>query len=672
MTATSIQSFRRVDVMPALHNLRDNNDDGANQSESPLSLQQQSAPSSRYTRLRMSLAARRAAVVALLACGGALWFAIGNGRGVGAMRWILLAASVGIGALPPVSKRVAALRDRIRHPSRRTAERTALLVGILATTYFVFTAFHQDRDLFPKTHDESSYLLGMQMLAHGRLWMPKHPLADFFETFYVIVDPVYASKYFPGTALMYAPTIWLHWPTWVLPVVASGAIVGLLYRLITDLVDGAAGLLTAMLMASLSWFRMLSILLFSQVPMLLLGLLLFWAWLRWREKQRAGWLIAIGAFAGWAAITRPVDALVFAAVVGIGIGCTLRRQASRKWLVAAAWVILGAAPFLTIQLVFDKGVTGHFLQTPFTYYIDRDHPQTSFGFHEFDPERVPVSSLPQKRDYYRNVIQPLVQRHRIGNLLHNWVRRDAPGQPSYDRPRLPMVVDSTMPFRVLLPIAFVGLLGLTDVRRRVLWLTLPLFIVAYVPYTFFLEHYAVSVAPAVILSVVLGGEVVAATWPRFGCAIRSSFALGIVTLALLSTYELNPVSTLLDKDKGPLDPHLVDDETFHSSFLRAINTQIPDAIQKPAVILFRYAPGQNVIEEPVYNNAAAWPDDQEIVRAHDLGERDVEIVRYYAERQPDRMFYRFDRATMTLSPPLGTAKQLYAEMRRPPTTATTR
>jgi hypothetical protein len=72
----------------------------------------------------------------------------------------------------------------------------------------------------------------------------------------------------------------------------------------------------------------------------------------------------------------------------------------------------------------------------------------------------------------------------------------------------------------------------------------------------------------------------------------------------------------------------------------------------------------------VYNNLAAWPDDQAIVRAHDLGDgRNIEIVRYYAEHQPQRVFYRFDRATMTLSPPLGTARQLLAEMQqRGPTT----
>jgi hypothetical protein len=78
------------------------------------------------------------------------------------------------------------------------------------------------------------------------------------------------------------------------------------------------------------------------------------------------------------------------------------------------------------------------------------------------------------------------------------------------------------------------------------------------------------------------------------------------------------------------------------------------------VILFTYKTGVNIIEEPVYNTTVAWPDDAAVIRAHDLGDRNREILDYYARTQPERVFYRYDRASNTLSPPLGTAKSLAA------------
>ena len=189
-------------------------------------------------------------------------------------------------------------------------------VAIVAGVFLFWTAWWQGRDFFPKTHDEQSYLLQMRMLAQGRLWMPAHELADFFETFHVEVEGVYASVYFPGTAMMYVAGLWVGWPIWLLPLMISSACVGLLYAIVTDLVDGLAGLLAAVLLLSLSWFRMLSILLMGQVPALFLGLVMFWAWLRWREAramegdEAAGpapawrefaWVLLIGACAGWMA-----------------------------------------------------------------------------------------------------------------------------------------------------------------------------------------------------------------------------------------------------------------------------------------------------------------------------------------------------------------------------------
>ena len=92
-------------------------------------------------------------------------------------------------------------------------------------------------------------------------------------------------------------------------------------------------------------------------------------------------------------------------------------------------------------------------------------------------------------------------------------------------------------------------------------------------------------------------------------------------------------------------------------FAQTVARALANLPHKPAVVLFHYSAEANVHEEPVYNTDVAWPDDAPVIRAHDLGPRNVEIFRYYAARQPDRFFYRFDRADNSLKP-LGYARDL--------------
>jgi len=76
--------------------------------------------------------------------------------------------------------------------------------------------------------------------------------------------------------------------------------------------------------------------------------------------------------------------------------------------------------------------------------------------------------------------------------------------------------------------------------------------------------------------------------------------------------------------------------------------------------LFKFDPSWNVTYEPVYNWQVVWPDDARVVRAHDLGaQRDLELYRYYAQREPARRVYRYDLKDRSLVF-LGTAGELAA------------
>lgn len=594
---------------------------------------------------------RRWVVVGLLAAGVALWLAAGND--MPPLRWAVVLGVVGLSLVPPVNRGLDRVLDRVRHPSPRAAEWAGVLIGVAATTYLIATAFAQDRGLAPKTHDDCSYVIGAQMLARGRLWMPQHPMADFFESFYVLVKPVYCSIYFPGTALMFAPMVWFGWASWILPVVLSGVIVGLLYRIVTELADGAAGALAAVWMVSLGWFRTLSILVMSHVAMLLLGLLVVWAWLRWRrDPRRWGWAAAVGAFSGWAAITRPADALAYAVPVGLVMAAGLWGQPARRWAATAAALVAGAAPFLALQVVLNVAVTGHPLRTPYTAYLERDQPGSEFGIKRYDPSWRPASALPQKQAHY-DWCRRFFEHHQPHNFARAWFfeQRTASGQ--FQPSNLVMLTEATLPGRVLLVLLPAGLLALGTTGgsrgRWVLAATAPLFVLLYVFNPFFLDHYAVVVAPAVVLCVLLGCRAVAAAAGGPDWARRAGVALaaGVLAVAATSLWQV--------KRFMPTPGQLPRDGWLEGGELAFVHQAIDLTVRPPAVVLFATPPSH--FAEPVYNPDVAWPDDAPVVRAHDLGERNREIIEYYARRQPDRRFYHFDWHGRGITP-LGTAAAL--------------
>lgn len=620
---------------------------------------------------------------------------------LGVARWIVVAVVAAAAATPSASRWIGAIMASLEATSPAARMRIAIAVGLLATVYLILTAHLQGRDLFAKTHDDQSYLLQMQMLARFRLWMPQHPLADFFDTFYVLNRPVYASLYFPGAAMLYVPTIWLGLPTWLLPACVAGGIVTLTFRIIAEVADVTSGLLAAMALVALEYFRVFSVLLTSHEPMLLLGLLMTWAWLRFRVRsaeaartqderpdfretvsadtepgvavvetkpsgsssdrrsrsrvRSAGWALAIGVFSGWAAITRPADAVCFAMPIGLVMLLDWLRPRTpenetelpaasgpsrvRSALVTSLLIVAGAAPFLILQAVFNRGVTGHWLETPYTHYLRQDQPNTSFGFHAFDPAQRPASTNVKKQDYYDQFFADYILRHQPGENLTWW-----------GRVYLPMTVDTTLPTRLALPLVAVGLLVVLRDRRRVVVAgVIPFFLLVYYFNTFFLEHYALIIAPAVLLLAVLGIRRTAAAWPRHGLAIRSSLSAGLLAVSVLLLPEFNRFWP---------DRHQSGDETMTSSIMRMAKVELPPALDKPAIVLFAYRFGDSIVEEPVYNSETSWPDDAPVIYAHDLGNRNQELYRYYAERQPERQVYRFDRHAAEPLQDLGKVKDL--------------
>jgi hypothetical protein len=578
---------------------------------------------------------RRLIVTLLLWLGALWWLSLGyfvNQRAIEILALILLLALI-----LPIRRRIEVVVDSLRHPTPRSANYTASGVAIGATALLYAFAAHQGRPFVPTFHDEHAYLIQMQMLARGRLWMPQHPLADFFETFHVFVKPVYASIYFPGTSLLYVPTVWLHLPYWFMPLLVAGAVVGLTYRVLTELVDGVAGLLGALFLLSLRTFRLVSIMMMSHPLMAFWGLLSIYTWLLWRRQQRRGWALLLGVVLGWAAITRPLDALCFAVPIAVGVLWDLRHTAISHRLATAGLIAGATIPFLSLQLIANDGITGHLLETPDQAYVARLYPGLS-NFAPFDPRWKPQSNLVQQQLFYDDYIAPGMRHHTADSIL-----------PMPYKSRLPTMLRANLPDTILLILLPVGILGLTDFRRRVIWSILPIFIGAYAVFSSLLPYYALPVILPFLLTLILGIRVVAESWPARQRAISAILTLTVATIAIT---DMPPIGRT-GYDAGRPWPVMV-----------AVHRLLPKAVSAPAVVLFPFHRGDDFHEEPVYNVDVAWPDDAPIIHAQDLGpERNQDIAAYYARTQPDRTFYRFDRRNFTLMP-LGKPKDFLASLRR--------
>jgi hypothetical protein len=190
------------------------------------------------------------------------------------------------------------------------------------------------------------------------------------------------------------------------------------------------------------------------------------------------------------------------------------------------------------------------------------------------------------------------------------------------------------PLMIMLPIAFAGALGLTTWPRRLLFGLLPLFVAAYHVYPIFLFHYVTFALPGLILLYALAPGAVALSLPRYSRVAETATMLLLITLSIAGV--VNGARHRVE------DPMALERTT--------IDTFISENIHSPAIVLFT-EPGvdEQIHFEPVYNDNVAWPDDAPVVRAHDLGVRNVELFRYYARLGQNRDVWRYDRRSWSLS-----------------------
>ncbi|MGD0463360.1 MAG: glycosyltransferase family 39 protein [Tepidisphaeraceae bacterium] len=497
---------------------------------------------------------------------------------------------------------------------------SALAVGMAVCAYLLLQVWLGRGEMFLRLHDEHSYMIQARMLAQGRLWMPAYPpgVSPFFDTFYVIVDRVYAPMYFPGTALAAAPALWLRLPYWTSPLICGAAAAAVFYAIALELFGPIRALIAVLLLVSRPYFRAMSVMLMSETPSLLAMMILIWAWLRWRRQRRLAWALLIGASAAWGAITRPLDALCFAVPIALAMLFELRTQPKAILKMSAA-VALSALPFAALQIAQNVGVTGKWWQCAEQYYTAENFPAPVMGFGPFDLTRFPTGWSNAKKAFALEQLDRY-RHHTLSEELKAWY-------PA----RFVDLIYVTLPATMLVALLPLALLAANDPRRIVLLAVIPLFLAGYLAFLLPLLYHMVPIIPLMICALLMGWEALERAWPSYRQRIAAftTVALTATALGALPEFNRNASSILL-----ACEP------------LKQITRDL-SVLTKPSVVLFPFDESRIPVNcFPVYNDDVAWPDEATVIRANDLGEdHNWKLFDYYARLQPQREFYLYDRST---------------------------
>jgi len=553
---------------------------------------------------------------------------------------------IGFGAADYLELLLAALmvaaallwRRRLEPYARKLAERTVWSMAVLAAVPVVLRlallAHHPAPT--PDVYDEFSHLLVADTLRHFRLANPMHPMHEFFETFFVLQEPRYASIYPLGQGMLLA----LGWMVFGLPwagvLLATAAFCSLCYWMLRGWTTPgwalAGGALAMMQFGPLNqWMNGY----WGGTLAAAAGCLVFGALPRLRDRFRHEDAALLGLGLGIHVLTRPYESAFLALAAAAFFLTDLRRRArelARVALVAACVMM----PAIALTLAQNKQVTDSWTTLPYTLSQYQYGVPTSLTV---QPSPVPHLQLtPQQALDYR---MQTSFRPTGGETLRTFFERLEYRVRFYR-------------FYFFVPLYVAALAFLTSLREyRFAWvaLTVALFACGTNFFPAFQVHYIAAVTCLFLLVSVVGLERISRWSPRgrpvggevawllfFLCAFHFLFWYGVHAIDTGETGEIALA----------MRPYETWDAINHGNPERriAVNRQLAE-VPGNLLVFVRYAPSHMFQEEWVWN--AADIDAARIVWARDLGpERNRELVRYYPSRRV--LLFEPDARPMRLSP----------------------
>lgn len=468
-----------------------------------------------------------------------------------------------------------------------------------------------------KILDEFSYLYAADTFASGRLANPTHPHWPFFETVYVLSQPVMASKYPPAQGLVLAAGQVLLGDPWYGVWLSCGAMAAAFYWMLLAWLPRVwalgAGLWFALYTALLTdWMNSY----WGGAVAATAGAVLLGAFGRIRRRPPARLAAALGALYGlaWTVLVnaRPYEGGV---VLGLSLAALLWRQSPPRsvWVGAALTLAAGAG----LTMFYNQRITGSPFKLPYMLHDEQYAYVPPFW----------MQPMKQKPAYRQPVI--------ANAFLHDEIRyqelREWKGWLHKAKQWL-----RTIQFYGPWPVAVPGLfaaLWLARTRRYG-----PLVAIAGIGFfclnltVFHFAHYAAPFAGLIVLFLVLGWRLLAVGVPhRHAAAVFVALA-AYGSLSALQTFRVSlmPLANI-----------------YIGHFRYAMEQQLAGDLDEHVIFVTHPRVLKEIDPTWVYNKANL--DEAKTVWAADFGDAENQkLLAYYPTRTAWRL--DLDDRTLTLQP----------------------
>jgi hypothetical protein len=477
-----------------------------------------------------------------------------------------------------------------------------LLVVSLATSAAISLSHWPN----PATHDEFSYLLAADTFCEGRVANPTHAKWEHFESFHVIQQPTYASKYPPGQGVLLAlGQLLTGWPiagVWLESALAAVALYWMLLGFTTPRWAMLGGVLwLTQPKFQLAWGQSY----WGGTLAFLGGALVLGAAVRLCRRLRPLDAVVMAAGAVVLASTRPFEGMIFCALVGSWVAwrwfrcrSITVRGLSLQFVLPAAAVLV---PGLAALMAYNAAVTGDPLTMPYVTH-ERAYAQCPMF----------LVQEPSHPAYRHSEIERFHSEWAL-----DWYRmQSTPRGVLYTKLAMTVLIAQ---FFFYSPALLMGILLVRPLRWRRVTPFLVIVALAYLatlPSVWNFPHYVAPLAPLLLVAVICGlrrADVLGQRLRPWGHAGYALVACQVAVFAFVAiSHARKPYAGWWD-------------------VRAAIAAQLADHPGRD-LVLVRYGAKHVTTEEWVYNVADIDEADVVWARAMDPA-RDAELLSYFKDRK---------------------------------------